>query len=145
MWEYFRKSTGRYYVKWRNKGSRKMYSKARSIHNWEFVNGPVPKGHHIHHINLDRTDDRIENLQLITASEHRFLHARIREDHKQIDGIEHRKCQCCGNYKLLDGFNIRNGGTYQGYCKECGRIKLQEWRETNREHHNQYHREYRKK
>ena len=28
----------------------------------------------IHHINEDRTDDRIENLQIVTRSEHRKIH-----------------------------------------------------------------------
>ena len=93
MWEHFRKSEGRWYVKWRNVGSRKIYSKRRAVYVWEQVNGKLPNGCEIHHINLDKADDRIENLQCLTRSEHRFLHGRIIEDHKFIDDIEHRRCQ----------------------------------------------------
>ncbi len=36
----------------------------------------------VHHINFKRDDNRIENLQLYTASEHQKLHARLRLLHK---------------------------------------------------------------
>lgn len=41
---------------------------------WEQHNGPVPVGMHIHHINLNRLDNKIENLCLLTPSEHSKLH-----------------------------------------------------------------------
>lgn len=46
----------------------------RSI--WESVNGPIPKGFHIHHRNQDTHDNRLENLELLTISEHSKRHAK---------------------------------------------------------------------
>lgn len=37
---------------------------------WEFYNGEIPKGHHIHHIDGDVTNNDISNLQLMEAKEH---------------------------------------------------------------------------
>lgn len=46
---------------------------------WEKHNGcKVPVGFHIHHKNGDKIDNRIENLELISASEHRKLHYKDR-------------------------------------------------------------------
>lgn len=44
---------------------------------WEYYNGPVPKGYEIHHIDLDKSNNDISNLQLLTISEHRRLHAQL--------------------------------------------------------------------
>jgi len=37
---------------------------------WEFHNGPIPDGSDIHHINENRTDNSIENLECLPKSEH---------------------------------------------------------------------------
>jgi hypothetical protein len=49
-------------------GYRKM---CRSAHRmvWEAVHGPIPEGLQINHKNGVKTDNRIENLELVTASE----------------------------------------------------------------------------
>ena len=43
---------------------------------WEAHHGPLPPGRrwHVHHKNLDRLDNRIENLELLTIHEHSRLH-----------------------------------------------------------------------
>jgi hypothetical protein len=43
---------------------------------WEAWFGPIPPRHVIHHVNHDRADNRIENLRLMTATEHGELHGR---------------------------------------------------------------------
>jgi hypothetical protein len=38
---------------------------------WTHFNGPIPKGYEVDHINFNPSDNRIENLQLLTRYEHR--------------------------------------------------------------------------
>jgi hypothetical protein len=44
------------------------------------VNGPVPHGHHVHHVDFDHNNNAIENLQCIPAKEHLALHAKWDEE-----------------------------------------------------------------
>jgi hypothetical protein len=41
---------------------------------WEQVNGPIPIGYEMHHINRKTQDNRIDNLQLRAISDHRRYH-----------------------------------------------------------------------
>lgn len=55
---------------------------------WEYVNGPIPKDMQINHINGDKTDNRIANLELVTPQQniqHAYDHglmSRIGEAHR---------------------------------------------------------------
>jgi hypothetical protein len=42
---------------------------------WEFHNGSIPDGHHVHHKDGDWSNNSIENLECIPASEHYKQHA----------------------------------------------------------------------
>lgn len=72
---------------------------------WEQVNGPIPDGYVIHHINEDKLDNRIENLQMMTheahTSLHRLKHPKVKECvicASQFEPAETRRAsqQTCG-------------------------------------------------
>jgi hypothetical protein len=58
-------------------------SHTRKMHRdvWAFYNGEIPKGHHIHHIDGDVTNNDISNLKLMEASAH--LSMELKKRHKQ--------------------------------------------------------------
>ena len=43
---------------------------------WEHHHGPVPKGHHVHHIDGDRSNNDISNLECLPCGQHISLHMR---------------------------------------------------------------------
>lgn len=54
---------------------------------WFSFGKPAPrKGEIIHHIDQDKTNNRIENLVLLTSSDHIKLHEMMRKDQTVIDG-----------------------------------------------------------
>ena len=48
----------------------------------DIVKGEIPKGMDIHHKNLNKLDNRIENLQMMTKSEHQKLHRKMEKEVK---------------------------------------------------------------
>lgn len=72
---------GYVYVEWRYEGS---YRRIKAhILVWEHFRGPLPAGYVVHHIDGDRLNNDIENLQAMTASEHAILHCELR-GHKTL-------------------------------------------------------------
>lgn len=67
---FYRKPPGYY------KACHKKFGEAVYMHRfvWEFYNGQIPPGSHIHHIDHDRSNNAIGNLQCKTAAEHLSEH-----------------------------------------------------------------------
>lgn len=67
-----RKEDGYIKIQWRD--GKKVLGKYLHIAVWEAFNGEVPDGYDVHHINHNPSDNRLENLELITRNEHAVMH-----------------------------------------------------------------------
>ncbi len=88
---------------WREGPNRKV--EWRSHVAWSSVNGPVPAGHEIHHLDLDRLNDDPANLIALTPEAHKALHRAT---------IVTRPCQRC-----QEDFDQHALGSYAIYCTSC--------------------------
>lgn len=57
----------RYY----SRGTKRMH-----VAVWEYYNGRVPKGYHVHHKDKNTANNTIENLELLSAKEHLSEHSK---------------------------------------------------------------------
>lgn len=82
---------------------------------WEGINGPVPEGYELHHINEDPRDNRIENLQLLTRNEHMKVHG--------MSVVEYgtKVCRACSIQKSVAEFKMHKGYPYFR-CKKCDNL-----------------------
>lgn len=46
-------------------------------YNWEKLNGKIPKGYEIHHVDLNKINNDPSNLMLLTPKEHTELHSKL--------------------------------------------------------------------
>lgn len=46
-------------------------------YNWEKVNGKIPDGYEIHHIDFVKINNEVSNLMILTPQEHTTLHSRV--------------------------------------------------------------------
>ena len=109
-----------------------LYGSNHHVHRleWQKYNGEIPNGFVVHHKNENKLDWNIENLELISRSEHLSKHRNVvkrhgskviaRKDDVEIlfDNIA-KAAKCCGTYdacvhRILNGKQKRaNGWTFE--------------------------------
>lgn len=65
-----------YYSKHTTRNAERRHAKQLHRAVWESYNGPVPDGFHIHHIDGDKDNNDISNLECISAKEHLSMHSK---------------------------------------------------------------------
>ena len=106
---------------WINNKSVKLH-----VYVWEREYGEKPKGHDIHHKDHNKGNYSLDNLELLSYSDHQRTHAKwIKED-----GEWRRKpCRNCKRTLPLDQFYQRKGMTPSALCIYCSKTI---WREEAR-------------
>lgn len=70
----------------------KINGKSILLHRyiWEQANGPIPEGHEIHHKDHDPMNNVLENLECLTAQDHRDHHAAANTKYPK-----EKRCEVC--------------------------------------------------
>lgn len=86
---------------------------------WEqYHNCKKPNGFQIHHIDGNKQNNSIENLELVSGSIHRRVHANwVRDSNGMFIA---KPCTKCNRILSFDNFYERRGyGTPSALCKQC--------------------------
>jgi len=100
-----------YAIVWINGKNKKVH-----ILEWEKYNGKKPVGMQIHHIDENKGNWNINNLKLVSQSDHLKIHAGWVEE----NGVWILKpCKDCKRKLPLNKFYQRKGLTPSQRCREC--------------------------
>lgn len=113
------------------------------VYVWEKQNGNKPLGMQVHHIDGCKSNYAIDNLMLVSQSDHSKIHAGwVRNE---AGDWTHKPCNQCKKILPLDAFYKRKGYTPSALCKACHCVVTstknmsKERREKVRLYKQQYH------
>lgn len=100
---------------------------------WEYHNGEIPKGWHIHHIDGNKDNNDISNLQLIDEHKHTEYHSNIQAKlhyEKMVENLkinvrpkasEWHRSEAGRKWHSLHGIEIAKNVSKREYvCQQCG-------------------------
>ncbi|WP_343625387.1 HNH endonuclease [Roseateles puraquae] len=95
---------------------------------WLYVHGALPPGE-IDHVNRNRSDNRIENLRCVTASENQQNKGLQRNNSSGLKGVSwYARGECWQAFIAVDGRNKRLGSfptkeeAFEAYCAAASRV-----------------------
>ena len=97
---------------------------------WERENGIKPKGYEIHHLDHNKGNYSLDNLELLTISDHRRVHAGWL---RFGNAWSHKPCTKCERVLPLSDFYPRRGHTPSAQCKPCHCKTTAKWAKKNPE------------
>lgn len=101
---------------------------------WERDFGVIPDGYCVHHVDHNKQNNHISNLQLVTHIEHKRIHSGC----ELRDGIWWKHCSGCGTLKPLtpEHWYFSAGGQPYGWgCRPCHVKKVVLLRSAKRKRH----------
>lgn len=107
--------------------------KGKRLHRtvWEYHNGKIPKGYHVHHKDENKCNNDISNLVLMKSEYHRSKHAQTEESkQKARETIKHARAvapewhhseegKAWHSQRGKENWNMRELNTY--ICSYCGK------------------------
>lgn len=84
--------------------------KHRPLHRdiWEAAHGKIPDGYEIHHIDGNKDNNELSNLQCMTVAEHRRLHMKKSRAKGTLFPLKYKRiCAECGKEFMATRKNVR--------------------------------------
>lgn len=124
-----------YYSGTINKNGYRMIQKnyeVKAEHRWimeEYLGRKLLSTEIVHHINENKLDNRIENLQIMKITEHLRLH-KTGKYRNPNNTSTHKQCPMCKNIfpRVEWGKKANNHDGLNIVCKPCAKIRSKAWK-----------------